>query len=404
MATIKPFCALRPIEKEVAQVASVPYDVVSVAEARRFAEKSQHSFLRVTRAEVDLPEDTDVYAPEVYERARENLERLEKENILLRDPYPSLYVYRLVKSNHTQTAVVALCTLDEYDNNLIKKHEKTRPDKEDDRTRHILATQAQTGLIFLCYRGTSHINNFVSNMTISAPLYDFVAEDGVEHTIWRVEKTSELVAAFEEVPALYIADGHHRAASAGRARETLRAESNQPGDYDFMVAALFPAEQLKILAYNRIVKDLNGHSDKEFLEKLAGIFEISESSVHVPARRAEFCMYLSGKWYKLRLTIDFKQVDSVDSLDVSILQEQVLKPILGIGDARTDKRIDFIGGTRGVKELEKLVNEGAAKVAFSLFPTSVEDLLAISDKNEIMPPKSTWFEPKLRDGLFVHLI
>lgn len=404
MATIKPFCALRPIEKEAAQVASVPYDVVSRAEARRFGEKSQHSFLRVTRAEIDLPENTDVYAPEVYERARENLQKLQKENVLILDSHPSLYIYRLVKSNHAQTAVVALCALDEYDNNLIKKHEKTRPDKEDDRTRHILATNAQTGLIFLCYRGTSHINRLVSSVTIKAPLYNFVAEDGVEHTIWRAEKTSELVAAFEEVPALYIADGHHRAASASRARQIMRGANEQTGDYNFVVAALFPAEQLKILAYNRLIKDLNNLSHKQFLEKLSDAFTISETNIHLPERRHEFCLYLAGKWYKLKFKFDFRHETSINALDVSILQNHVLKSILGIEDPRTDKRIDFIGGIRGTRELEKLVDDGTGQAAFALFPTSIDDLLAVSDQNEIMPPKSTWFEPKLRDGLFVHLI
>jgi uncharacterized protein (DUF1015 family) len=405
VATIKPFCALRPTQNEAAQVASVPYDVVSITEARKIAEKSQHSFLRVTRAEIDLPDNTNVYAPEVYAQAKKNLEKLQIEGILLLEPRPSLYIYRLVKSNQTQTAVVALCSLDEYDNNLIKKHEKTRPEKEDDRTKHIIETKAQTGLIFLCYRGTSHIDETVSRTTTAAPLYDFVAEDGVEHTIWQVENGENLIQAFKEIPALYIADGHHRAASASRARAILREENNSgKGNHDFFVAALFPAEQLKILAYNRIVKDLNNLSDTEFLQKLSRDFSVVETNVHHPEKRKDFCMYLAGKWYKLCFTADFKHESVIDALDVSILQNYVFKSILGIEDARTDKRIDFVGGIRGAKELEKLVNDGAARAAFSLFPTSVEDLLVVSDRDEIMPPKSTWFEPKLRDGLLVHLI
>lgn len=406
MALIKPFCALRPAPREAAVVASVPYDVVSRAEAKRLAEENPHSFLRVTRSEIDLPETTDIYSEEVYRRAKENLEKLQKDGVLKREENPCLYVYRLVMSNHMQTGVVACCSIDDYDNDLIKKHEKTRPDKEDDRTKHIVITGAQTGLIFLCYRGREKINELVSKATTAAPLFDFSAEDGVQHTVWRVGKTAELETAFREVPALYIADGHHRAASASRAREILRKQNNgAPGDYDFVVAALFPAEQLKILAYNRIVKDLNGLSDREFLEKIGESFIVSETNVHVPERRGEFCMYLSGKWYRLRFNVAFfRELNAVEALDVSFLQNFLLAPILGIEDVRTDKRIDFVGGIRGTKELEKLVDWGKARVAFSLFPTAIEDLLAVSDAGEIMPPKSTWFEPKLRDGLLIHLI
>ena len=301
---------------------------------------------------------------------------------------------------------MACCSLDEYDNNSIKKHEKTRPDKENDRTRHIVETRAQTGLIFLCYRGDEEINRLVSRQTTTAPLYEFLAEDGVEHIVWRVEQTDDLVAAFAKIPALYIADGHHRAAAASRARQILKEQNNgASGDYDGFVAAMFPAEELKILAYNRAVKELNDLPDEEFLNQIQTNFLVSETNVHVPARRGEFCMYFGGKWYKLIFNVQFfRQPDPADRLDVSFLQDFLLAPVLGIKDMRTDARIEFVGGARGARELERLVKEGKAKVAFSLYPTSIEDLLTISDAGEIMPPKSTWFEPKLRDGLLINLV
>lgn len=406
MSLIKPFRALRPIPREAARVASVPYDVVNVVEAKTLADESPHSFLRVTRPEVDLPEGSDVYAAEVYQRAKENLDKLQAEGVLIRENAPSLYVYRLIMSGQMQTGVVAACSIDEYDNDLIKKHEKTRPDKENDRTNHIVATRAQTGLIFLCYRGTETINSIVSTATTTAPLYDFIAEDGVQHIVWRVERTEELEKAFAEVPAIYVADGHHRAASASRARAVLREQNKgEAGDYDTVVAALFPAEELKILPYNRIVKDLNGLSDEEFLERISREFVVTKATTHIPENPREFCMYLSGKWYKLKFAVDYIVAPSpIEALDVSILQNFLLEPVLGIADPRTDKRIEFVGGIRGTKELEKLVNDGRARVAFSMYPTSINDLLTVSDAGDVMPPKSTWFEPKLRDGLLVHLI
>jgi uncharacterized protein (DUF1015 family) len=406
VALIKPFRALRPVPREAAQVASVPYDVVSTAEAKKLAAESPHSFLRVTRSEIDFADGADVYAPEIYERAKENLAKLQADGVLLREDAPCLYIYRLTLGNQTQTGIVACCSVDEYDNDLIKKHEKTRPEKEDDRTRHIVATRAQTGLIFLCYRGTETINALVSTATTAAPLYDFQAEDGVQHTVWRVEKTADLENAFAQVPALYVADGHHRAASASRARQVLREQNKgEAGDYDTVIAALFPAEELKILAYNRVVKDLNGLSNEEFLERVAENFVVTPAAHHVPDNQREFCLYLSGKWHKLRYAVENVVAPSpIEALDVSILQNYLLAPILGITDPRTDKRIEFVGGIRGTKELEKLVNEGRGRAAFSLYPTSINDLLTVSDMNEIMPPKSTWFEPKLRDGLLIHLI
>jgi uncharacterized protein (DUF1015 family) len=410
MSIIKPFRALRPVKDLAAQVASVPYDVINTAEARVLAEESPYSFLRVTRSEIDLPGGTDVYSPEVYQKAQENLAQIQAEGVLIQEDKPSFYVYRLQMGDQTQTGVVACCAVDEYDRNLIKKHEKTRPDKENDRTRHIVTTRAQTGLIFLCYRGTEAINQIVSHTTTIAPLYELVASDGVEHTVWRVETnlTDNLAAAFAEVPCLYVADGHHRAASASRACAELQAANpNHDGteEYNFVVATLFPAEQLKILAYNRVVKDLNGLTEDAFLQKLGETFVVSETPKAIPENKGETCLYLGGKWYHLRFAVQFfRAPDVIESLDVSILEDYVLRPLLGINDVRTDKRIDFVGGIRGTRELEKLVNSGQWKAAFSMFPTTVEDLLAVADANAIMPPKSTWFEPKLRDGLLIHLI
>jgi len=404
MSKIKPFRALRPNPLLAEQVASPPYDVMNAEEAQQMA--TELSFLHVSRAEIDLPENTDVYSAEVYQTAKENLERMQSEGILIQEEAESLYVYRLQMGEQIQTSIVACCAIDEYDRDLIKKHEKTRPDKENDRTRHIVTTRAQTGLIFLCYRGTDELNDLVTETCKSSPLYDFTASDGIKHTVWRVSETANMVSAFEQVPAIYIADGHHRAASSSRARAELQQNNpNHTGaeDYNFVIAAMFPAEQLKILPYNRIVKDLNGLTESEFLQNLSQRFSVSESSNKSPRSKGEICMYLGGKWFKLKP--DFAvPTSAIESLDVSVLEQNVLHPILGIEDVRTDKRIDFVGGIRGTGELEKLVDSGRAKVAFSMFATTVDDLLNVSDANQIMPPKSTWFEPKLRDGLLIHLI
>lgn len=404
MSIIKPFHALRPAERLADAVASVPYDVVNVAEARALAENNPVSFLHVTRAEIDLPENTDVYSAEVYELAKTNLQNLRKEGVLVQEADASLYVYRLTMNGKTQTSVVTCCSLDEYDNNLIKKHEKTRPDKENDRTNHMVTTRAQTGLIFLCYRGTDEINSLVSLVTNEKALYDFTAADGIRHEVWLAAETGALVKAFEKVPFLYVADGHHRIASASRARAALREQNgSEKGEYDYVIAALFPTEELQILAYNRVVKDLNRLSDEDFLARLREQFTVTENAAPTPAARGAFCLYLGGKWFGLKP--NFEPSGSViEGLDVSVLENSVLHPILGIGDVRTDKRIDFVGGMRGTAELEKLVDSGRWKAAFSMFPTTIEDLLNVADAGEIMPPKSTWFEPKLRDGLLIHLI
>ncbi len=413
MSKIKPFRALRPPETQAKQVSSVPYDVLSRDEARAITEQDPLSFLHVSRSEIDLADDVNPYADEVYQKAKENFERLQSEGVLSIENEPSLYVYQLQMGEQIQTSVVACCSIDEYDNDLIKKHEKTRPDKENDRTRHIIELEAQTGLIFLCYRGTDEINTLVNEVTKSEPLYDFEAEDVnknlIRNCVWKISATDRFVEAFENIPAIYIADGHHRAASGARARAAMREKSaNHTGaeEYNFVIAALFPAGQLNILAYNRIVKDLDGLSAEEFLQRVAESgFVISETDNPKPENPGEICVYLGGKWRKLMFNIQyFADPGVIESLDVSRLENFILKPILGIEDVRTDKRIDFVGGIRGTAELEKLVDSGLWQVAFSMFPTTIEQLLQVSDLGEVMPPKSTWFEPKLRDGLLIHLI
>ena len=426
MSKIKAFRALRPQENVAKQVSSVPYDVLNTDEARAIAKDNPLSFLHVSRSEIDLPEGTNPYADEVYAKAKENFERLESEGVLEMEPEPALYVYQLQMGEQVQTSVVACCSIDEYDNDLIKKHEKTRPEKENDRTRHMIELEAQTGLIFLCYRGTEEINTLVEEAMKSAPLYDFEAEDvnknSIRNTIWKIDAPENIVKAFEQIPAIYIADGHHRAASSSRARAFLRAEALENVDesavclapeveaaeaeYNYVIAALFPAEQLKILAYNRVVKDLNGLSTEEFLQKVAEEgFVVTETDNPVPENPGEICVYLEGKWRKLMFNIQyFVDPGVIESLDVTRLEKHILRPVLGIEDVRTDKRIDFVGGIRGTEELEKLVDSGKWQVAFSMFPTTVEQLLQVSDAGEIMPPKSTWFEPKLRDGLLIHKI
>ena len=409
MATIRPFNALRPQGDGAAQVAAVPYDVVNTEEARALAAGNPWSFLHVSRSEIDLPDGTPIYSDKVYAKALANFEHLIKECPLEDEETPSLYLYRLIMGDHEQIGVVACCSVDEYDRDIIRKHERTRRDKEDDRTRHIMVLRAQTGPVFLTYRGEVRIDSLVADaLTRNPPLYDFVANDDIRHTIWRVPNYQPLVEAFAEVPYLYIADGHHRAASAGRARAELKEHGfgfigNE--EYNFFLCVIFPDNQLQILPYNRIVRDLNGMSRSEFLARLRESFELTESASPSPKQRGEWSMYLDAQWYGLALPNDAARPEGlVDSLDVSILQTRLLHPILDVKDVRTDKRIDFVGGIRGTGELEKLVKEGKAAVAFSLYPTTIDDLLRVSDAGEIMPPKSTWFEPKLRDGLLIHQI
>lgn len=408
MAVIRPFRALRPQPERAQAVASVPYDVVNTEEARALAAGKPLSFLHVSRPEIDLPPGTDIHSDPVYRKAVENFEKLIAEAPLEQEAEPSLYLYRLIMGQHEQIGVVAVCSIDEYDNNTIRKHERTRRDKEDDRTRHMIMLRAQTGPVFLTYRTRADIDAQVSAATAADPLFDITAEDGIRHTIWRLTDTAGLVSSFAAVPLLYIADGHHRAASASRARAELREQSfTHTGneDYNYVLTVIFPDSQVQILAYNRVVRDLNGLSKQEFLDAIKRQFTVTENASPAPAQRGLWSMYLDGQWYGLQLAPDATlPASTVSSLDVSVLQDRLLDPILGIKDVRTDKRIDFIGGLRGTQELERLVNEGKAAVAFSLYPTTVAELLMVSDASEIMPPKSTWFEPKLRDGLLIHTI
>jgi uncharacterized protein (DUF1015 family) len=411
VAVIKPFRALRPVEEKAEQVSCVPYDVINHAELSLMIENNPLSFLRVTRAEAELSATEE--SEKSFELARRNLQKLIDAQVLVRESEPALYVYRLSDGRgQTQTGVVGCCSLDEYDAGLIKKHETIREDKVRGRTEHMLALRAQTGLIFFTFRGTRSIKNLIARaVETSAELYNFGCPQGFRNTVWKVpaEMTEDFVAAFAEVPALYVADGHHRAEAASRARQVLRAENpDHTGEenYNFVLAGIFPAEDLQILPYNRVVRDLNNLSEEEFLQGIRENFIVAETDNSVPENKNEFCMYLGGgRWYKLNFAVNFfRAPEPVDALDVSILQNYILKPVLGIEDARTSERIDFVGGARGTRELEKLVDAGEFRVAFSLYPTTVEDLFEISDAGEIMPPKSTWFEPKLRDGLLVHLI
>lgn len=408
MAILHPFSALRPTNERAKQVSSVPYDVVNSEEARALAADNPLSFLHVSRPEIDFPVGTDIYSDEVYRKAEDNFQSLIRTCPLEREEVPSIYLYRLIMGDHEQIGVVACCAVDEYDSDVIRKHERTRRDKEDDRTRHMLVLQAQTGPVFLTYRARRDIDTMVMETTMANALYDFTAEDGIQHTIWRVPDPVRFVQAFRDIPYLYIADGHHRAASASRARAELKTKNSaHSGDeeYNFFLAVIFPDDQLQILPYNRIVRDLNGLSKDEFLSKTKKIFDVSEKTASTPTVAGNWSMYLDNQWYGLSLPANTsKPKGAVESLDVSLLQDRLLDPVLGIKDVRTDKRIDFVGGLRGTKELERLVQEGKATIAFSLHPTTVKDLLAVSDAGEVMPPKSTWFEPKLRDGLLIHEI
>ena len=408
MAVIRPFRALRPPAERAHAVASVPYDVVNTEEARALAADNALSFLHVSRPEIDLPPGTDIHSDAVYRKAVDNFEQLTATCPLEKEAEPSLYLYRLVMGQHEQIGVVAVCSIDEYDNDTIRKHERTRRDKEDDRTRHMIMLRAQTGPVFLTYRTQPDIDEQVSAAIAGEPLFDITADDEVRHTIWRLADTDALVNSFASVPLLYIADGHHRAASASRARAELREQSfthTGKEDYNYFLTVIFPDSQVQILAYNRVVRDLNGQSKEEFLEAIKQQFTITENANPAPAERGHWSMYLDGHWYGLALSpAATLPASTVSSLDVSVLQDRLLDPVLGIKDVRTDKRIDFVGGLRGTEELARLVNEGKAAVAFSMYPTTVSELLMVSDANEIMPPKSTWFEPKLRDGLLIHVI
>ena len=404
MALIFPFAALRPVPQAAAAVAAVPYDVVSTDEARALAEGNPLSFLRVSRAEVDLAPGIDPYSDAVYERAAENFRDLRARAPLVEEDVAAFYLYELQMGAHVQTGIAACFAIDEYDNDLIKKHEKTRPDKEDDRTRHMLAISAQTGPVFLTYSASAAVDVVVARTTGGAPLFDFVAVDGVRHRVWTVAEQDHqaIVDGFGALPALYIADGHHRAASAARARRALAKRG--PGEHDRVMAVAFPDNQMQILPYNRVVKDLNGLDAERFLTALRKHVRVNDTATETPTRKGEATMYLAGRWYELSFGDIASRRTAAAALDVSLLQDTVLEPILDIKDVRTDKRIDFVGGIRGTAELKRLVDSGQWAVAFSLYPVTVRDLMSIADAGGIMPPKSTWFEPKLRDGLLSHVI
>jgi uncharacterized protein (DUF1015 family) len=407
MASIYPFRALRPAPDVAPSVSSVPYDVVSTDEARQLAAGNPLSFLHVTRSEIDFPPDADPYSSDVYDKARANLDALRARAPLVVDDVPVVYFYRLRMGTHEQTGVAGCFSLDEYDRDVIKKHERTRRDKEDDRTRHMISLRAQTGVVFLTYRAEPTVDRLQQAVTSGAALYDFTAADGVRHTVWRAspEQTRAVVDAFAAIPSLYIADGHHRVASAARARTELGASgSNGATAAATFIAVAFPDSQVQILPYNRTVKDLAGATQSEFLAALKRQVPVADGTA-TPARQGAVSMYLDRRWYTLDLSAAVVDTASrADSLDVARLQTAVLEPILRIGDIRSDKRIDFVGGARGTRALEQAVDSGKAAVAFSVYPVSVGDLMAISDTGGIMPPKSTWFEPKLRDGLLIHEI
>jgi uncharacterized protein (DUF1015 family) len=400
---IHPFQGLVPTSATASEVACVPYDVVNTAEAGALAAGKPHSLLHVDRAEIDLPPGTDPYSDAVYAKARDNFQALQRAGVLVRESGPSLYVYQQQMGNHRQRGLVAGCHVDDYDNNLIKKHEKTRKDKEDDRTRLIDTISADTGPVFLTYRDNPVVTALVNAKTQQPPTHDFTAPDGIRHTVWRIEGGAEWAKAFAGVPVTYIADGHHRAASAARVARLRRERNpNHTGeeDYNWFLCVLFPASELKILPYNRIVADLNGLSPADFLAKVKSTFGLEENAAPSPTGVGRVSMYFQKKWYGLRMPVA-ANADPVSRLDVSILQDQLLAPLLGIDDPRTSKRIDFVGGIRGTGELVKRVDADGG-VAFSMYPVTIDQLMDIADAGQIMPPKSTWFEPKLRSGLFVH--
>ncbi len=400
---IHPFQGLVPTPAQAPEVACVPYDVVNAAEAAALAAGKPHSLLHVDRAEIDLPAGTDPYSEAVYAKALENLLALQRAGILVRESEPCLYVYQQQMGAHIQRGLVAGCHVDDYDEGLIKKHEKTRKDKEDDRTKLIDTLSADTGPVFLTYRDNTAVTALVNAKTKEKPLHDFTAPDGIRHTVWRIAGGVEWVQAFAAVPVTYIADGHHRAASAARVAR-LRRERNPKHtgneDYNWFLCVLFPASELKILPYNRIVVDLNGLAPADFLARAKALFGLTENAAPSPAAVGQVSMYLGGKWYGLTMSVE-PNADPVSRLDVSVLQDKLLGPVLGIADVRTSKRIDFVGGIRGTAELVKRVDaEGG--VAFSMYPVTLDQLMDIADAGQIMPPKSTWFEPKLRSGLVIH--
>ena len=409
MAVVKPFICIRPAKENAAKVAALPYDVYNRKEACEAVAGNPISFLNIDRAETQFSDDVDTYADCVYEKARELLDTQIAEGVYVTDAGDHYYLYELTMDGRSQTGIVACSSIDDYVNGVVKKHENTREDKEIDRIRHVDTVNAQTGPIFLAYRQNETLKAIVAEEKAKPALYDFVSDDGIRHRVWKINdpaQTEAIEAAFAAIPATYIADGHHRAASAVKVGLKRRAEN--PGytgeePFNYFLSVLFPDEELMILPYNRVVKDLNGLSREQFFEAVKEKFELEEigKEPYAPAEKGTFGMYLDNTWYALKVLPQYKNADPVKGLDVSILQDQLLGPVLGIGDPRTDKRIDFIGGIRGLKELERRVSEDM-EIAFSMYPTSIEELLAVADAGLLMPPKSTWFEPKLRSGLFIH--
>ena len=411
MAEIRPFVCVRPAEELASRVAALPYDVYNRQEAKEEVQREPLSFLKIDRAETNFDDNVDTYAPEVYQKAKELLQKDKQEGVYITDEDRSYYIYQLVMDGRPQTGLVACSSVDDYMNHVIKKHENTREDKEIDRITHVDTCSAQTGPIFLAYRSDKGIHDIVASYVENeTPIYDFTAVDGIAHRVWKIAKKEDVDAiyqAFQNIQQIYIADGHHRAASA--VKVGLKRRQENPGytgeeEFNYFLSVLFPHDELRILDYNRTVKDLNGRSLTQFLEEIGKNFIVEKAEGQVrPEKKGTFGMYLGGKWYKLTAHKDIMSDDPVDGLDVAVLQDNLLAPVLGIGDPKTDKRIDFVGGIRGLSELEKRCREDCV-VAFSMYATSIAELFAVADAGKLMPPKSTWFEPKLRSGLFIHRI
>ncbi len=404
MATLKPFAALRPKPELAAQICELPYDVMSSDEARELAAGNPLSFLHVSKPEIDLPPGADIYSPEVYAKGKENFQKLISQGALKQDSQPNFYLYRQIMGQHSQTGLVAAASCEEYLAGIIKKHEFTRPDKEDDRVRHIEALNSQTGPVFLTYRATTALDEFIAQKISGTPEVDFTGKDGVRHTAWTIADADGIKfieTQFAQIPFLYIADGHHRSAAAARVFQSRQGA----GHSRQFLTVIFPHNQMQILPYNRVLKDLNGLTPAELLKKLEETFNILRMGTPTPTRKHELGLFINKRWHTLTFKPKLTATgDAIERLDVTLLQKNVLAPIFGIDDPRTSKQINFVGGIRGTAELEKLVKGGEYACAFSMFPTSIEDLMSIADAGGIMPPKSTWFEPKLRDAMFCHMI
>lgn len=408
MAEVRPFAAFRPAAGLADKIAALPYDVYNRAEAREVVEGDKYTFLRIDRPETQFEPDHDMYAPEVYDKARELLDGMITDGEYVKEDGAVYYIYELIMDGRHQTGIVAVASIDDYQNGVIMKHENTRAEKEADRINHVYTCNAQTGPIFLAYRDREAIDEVVNRVKKNEPLYSFVSDDGIAHNVWVIDSADDIEnirSEFAATDKIYIADGHHRAASA--VKVGLRKREENPGytgeeEFNFFLSVLFPDSELKILPYNRVVKDTNGLSEEEFFAKLCEVCDVTEeNAAYQPDEKGVFGMYISGKWYKLVMKKEFRNDDPVKGLDVSLLQDYILGPILGIGDPRVDKRVDFVGGIRGLKELEKR-SESDMKLAFSMYPTSIAELFDVADNKMLMPPKSTWFEPKLRSGLFIH--